>query len=290
MTGTISGTVGPLNNVTFGGFSSQVFTDGVFGIMGFSDGAQDLVAFSSDGDGATRMLILRDQAVANGGDIGTIDLTADGFDPGTASITVGGLVGGETGTITSQYATSSAGTVCGLAPLEAGLLASPFILSSAPPAEQASDEFHVATIGVVSGSAVKSVSEAFATLADRTVTVPADVPAPTLTDVTGSAGYLRIQAEYTLPAEYNGATFFDYALDTYNMTVYASAEVQSMNVSLAMPDFTGLTGWDDAWGIPTAATGVDYVVTATGATAGSAPPFCTDGGRTISGTIAGNYN
>ena len=179
MTGTISGTVGALNNITFGGVSTQVFTDGIFGINGFADGAQDLVAYSTNsGGGSDRMLILRDQTVANGGDIGTIDLTADGFDPATAAITVGGLVGGESGTFSSLYATSSAGSVCAVAPLQTGLLASPFTFSSAPAPEQASDEFHVATIAVVSGDVVKSVSEAFATLVGANVLIHGHEPCP----------------------------------------------------------------------------------------------------------------
>lgn len=291
ITGTLAGSVGFSNNVTFGGASQLVFMDGTFGINGIPDGAQDLVVYSTNsGAGSDRMYVLRDQNPANGADIGTVDLTADGFDPASATITVSGLVGGENGFVGMDYATSSAGSVCAVAPLQSGLLSgSSYMGFSAPPAEQAAGEFHVAAVNVSGGSLVKTLKESFATLADRTVTLPADLPTPTLTDVTGSASYLRLQADFAVPSEFNFASFFDYSVSNYNMTVFKTASVQSGSVSLAMPDFSAVSGWDNAWGIPSASTGVGYVISAVGGSVSSAA-LCTDGGRSTTSTRAGSYN
>jgi len=293
VTGTVTGTVGP-TNLSLGGSSTTAFLDGIFGITNVRDGLQDFVGYSTNlGAGSDRMFILRDQDIADGGDIGTIDFTADGFDPATATITVGGLVGGEDGAIGTNYATSSAGSFCAVAPLKGDLLSgSSFTASSAPASQQAAGEYHVANISTVLGNAVKTVQEAFEALTARTVDLPADMPAPTLTDVTGSANYLRLQADFTLPAELDSNVLFDYAVGSYNMTVFATAAVMSGSVSLTMPDFSGLAGWDDAWGIPLGTTGIEYVVSGRGGTGleSETAGLCTDGGRVASSTLTGSYN
>lgn len=287
--GTAAGTVG-LTTLSLGGATSFVAFDGAFSIVAVPDGALDLVGYSTNsGGGSDRMLILRDQDIADNGSLGTIDFTADGFDPQDATITVGGLAGGESGVVGAAYATSSAGAVCSIAPIQQnGLLAGTFTLSSAPAAEQAADEYHVADVSVADGDATKQVQEAFQTLADRTVALPADLPAPALTNVTGGAGYLRLQAQFDSPAEYNTFSFFDYYGATTSMTVFATAGVMSGGVTLTMPDFSSVSGWDDMWAIPASETGVEYMVVGRGSTGANA--LCTDGGRTVSASRGGTYN
>jgi hypothetical protein len=60
------------------------------------------------------------------------------------------------------------------------------------------------------------------------------------------------------------------------------------DVSLELPDFSAVAGWDDAWTIAASTTGVDYTVTATGLTSRTA--LCTDGGRQVQAVLTGSYN
>ncbi len=286
--GTAANVVG-LTNLALGGALGVVVFDGAFNIAGVPEGPVDLVGYSmNSGMGSDRMLIRRDQDIPANGSLGTVDFTAEGFDPQSATITVGGLVGGESGAFSSSYATVSSGLACGIAPLRQDLLSgSTFTLSSAPAAQQASDEYHVATVTAVLGDVTRQVQEAFSTLADRTVNLPPEVPEPTITNVTGGAGYLRLQAEFTQPADFNSLAFFDYYGATTSMTVFASAGVMSGAITLAMPDFTGLTGWDDAWATPASETGVEYVLAGTGISGGG---LCSDGGRMVNSTRSAAYN
>ncbi|MDH3208184.1 MAG: hypothetical protein OEO79_16400 [Gemmatimonadota bacterium] len=288
ITGTTVGQVG-LTNLTLGGaFTVQPF-DGIFGITEVPAGAVDLIGYSDNaGAGSDRMLILRDQDITDGGDIGTIDFTTNGFDPISATMTVTGLVGGELGAVGMSYATTSAGAACAVAPLHSEPLTASFTGWSAPALNQASGEFHVAGVAIVSGDMQKSVLQSFQTMADQSVALPADVPTPTLSDVTGGTSYLRLMADYTLPVEYNGVTYFDYSFGSWNMTVGATAAVQSGGISFAMPDFSGLSGWDNNWGIPANSTGVDYAIFATGDALQTA--VCVNGGRSVSGSVGGSYN
>ena len=205
-----------------------------------------------------------------------------------ATITVSGLAGGETGFARSQYAVSSAGAVCSAVPLRTANLGSTFEMRSVPASEQATDEYHVAYLTINTGNNTKLVQEAFSTLADRTVAVPADMPAPTLTDVTGGANYLRLQADLTVPAEYDTWVLFDYFTSNTNVAVFATSGVMSGSVSLIMPDFTGVAGWSDEFAMSPSATGVEYGVAAQGQT--GEVPLCTDGGRSVFGGISGTYN
>jgi hypothetical protein len=291
VSGTAAGTVG-FTNISLGGAmaSALVFTDGPFQLSGVPDGPQDLVAFSlNSGAGSDRMVIQRDLNVADNGSVGTVAFTADGFDAASATITLDGLPLGVSGLAGMDYASRPTGGVCTVSPLHSGVLSGEtFAAMSAPADQRESDEFHVATISAGLEPEVKQVREAFATMADRTVVMPADLPTPTLTDLTGSAGYLRLQADYVLPSEYDDLTFFDYSADTWNMTIFATGDAMSTDVSFVMPDFSSVTGWDDAWAIPPATTGVEYVISATGLT--DREPLCTDGGRSVSAALTGSYN
>lgn len=278
-----------LTNLSLGGALGIVVFDGAFNIAGVPDGSVDLVGYSmNSGAGSDRMLIRRDQNIADGGTLGTVDFTADGFDPESATITVGGLVGGESGSVSTSYATVSSGLACGIAPLGQDLLSgSSFTLSSAPASEQESDEYHLAAVTTALGDATRQVREAFSTLADRTIDLPPEIPEPTITDITGGAGYLRLQAEFTLPADFNSLVFFDYYGATTSMTVFATANVMSGAVTLAMPNFSGYAGWDDAWATGTGETGVEYVLAGTGNNGAS---LCSNGARLVNSTRSAPYN
>lgn len=290
--GTLSGSVG-LTTMSLGGSASFLGTDGAFQVTNVPSGPQPFVAYSVDPGGtADRMFVLRDQDIADLGSIGTIDLTADGFDPSEATVSFTGLLGGDAGAVTMDYSIPAAGGMCTVAPLfQQTLAGTSFAARSAPGSVQAAGELHVAGAVVGDGTTSRQVREAFATLANRTITMPAELPAPTITDQTGSANYLRLQAEFDLPAEYDDVVYFDYDAPLRTVSVFAQGGVLTGSVTLTLPDFSSLTGWDDAWGIATTETGVNYAIGAgVGIGFGLGEGLCTDGGRYVTAARVGTFN
>lgn len=291
ISGTLAGNLG-LTTAYLGGVGTFLGVDGPFQLNNVPDGSLPFVGYSRDlGNTVRRMLLLRNQDIADMGNIGTIDFTNDGFDPVSATFTVAGLTGSETGSaFTVDYAMPYGTGMCAVSPLNADVLnGTTFMGYSAPGSEQQAGEFHVAGVSAASASTTRLVKTSFSTFSDATVTLPPELPAPTLTDVTGTADYLRLQAEFTLDSEYNDVVFFDYEGATSNMSVFAFHGVFSGAVTLAMPDFTPLTGFDPMWAVGDSETGIETIIGGRGQVGGTAA-LCTAGGREVAASRGVTYN
>ena len=123
----------------------------------------------------------------------------EAFVPATATITVGGLVGGETVTQSMSY---QVGASCTAALLYAGGIGgATFTASGIPAAQQRASDFHGISIAAIAASnAFRSIIEYLHTLSASTVNLGAVMPTPTITTLAGA--YKRLQAVYTLPADY----------------------------------------------------------------------------------------
>jgi hypothetical protein len=105
-------------------------------------------------------------------------------------------------------------------------------------------------------SATRTVYEWFRVLGNRTITLPAAMPAPTITTLTGP--YKRLQATYSEPADYQLNTLFAYTESTALRFASVSASLGylgSTNATLALPNFDGLANWNNAWPPATSSTG-----------------------------------
>ncbi|MEM7414358.1 MAG: hypothetical protein AAF389_02610 [Gemmatimonadota bacterium] len=290
-------TVG-LTNTTLGPTIRFSAFDGPVQYMDVPDGNQPFVGFSTDGAGTNhRMVLRRDQDIANGGTLGDIDFTTEGFAPDNATISFTGIAAGEDGFVGMDYALPRAGGVCTIAPLHVDDFGPTFTGFSAPAAQQQAGEFHVAglTAGTTSVGVTTSrwVKEAFSTLADRTVALPTQVAAPTITDVSGAGNYLRLEADVNIPADVEGVTLFTYSTLTQSMTVFYTSSLLTGNATITFPDLSGLAGWDDAWAVPASATGVDYNFTSgfgEDLFTGFQSALCTEGGRFVFSSVFGPYN
>ncbi|HSH76040.1 MAG TPA: hypothetical protein VLA09_10195, partial [Longimicrobiales bacterium] len=255
------------------------FANGAAQFTNVPDGNLDLVAYRSHPTGITdRMVLVRDLNPADNGSVGTIDFATDGFAPGTADITIGG--GGALTTWLIEYATSpSAGFCYYSGRLTSGSAGAQFTVPGAPPAQQQAGDYHVVTMSSLLGSSFASVSESFATLANRTVSFGGIVPAPTITDLSGSGNYRRVLAEVTLPAEYNDGVSIavtDQGADRSISALASPGRIGGGNVSLEIPDFSGVAGWNDAWA-PTSASTSDWGFSAFGWTGAD----CVEGAREV---------
>lgn len=295
---TLSNTVG-ITTTTLGSVTRITGVPGAVQYLDVPDGGQPFVGFSMDGVGSNhRMLLRRNQDITDGGSLGDIDFTAEGFAPDNATMTFTGVQGGENGFVSMDYSMPRAGDICMVAPLHNAVSTGSFVGYSAPAAQQQAGEFHVAGMSVGTSNpsgdnTARSVKESFSTLADRTVALPSLLTAPSFTDVTGGGGYLRLEADVAIPADVEGVTFFSYDNGVQGMTVFYTSSLITGNTSITFPDFSALAGWDDAWAIPAAATGVDYTF-ASGfgedLFTGYQSALCTDNGRFVFSSIFGDYN
>jgi hypothetical protein len=287
VTGTVANLVG-LTTLTLGDAVASPFIDGPFSLAGVQSGALNLVGYSEDFVGsADRMVILRGQDIADGGDIGTIDFTAAGFAPDAATITIGGLVGGEVLFGGSSFATM-AGGVCYTAGLTMAGSVSPFTAMGAPNAQMQTGEQNVVVMSATLASGMRRVEEAIGTMQDATVDLGPDLPPPTVNDISGAANYLRVEAEFALPVEYDASISFAYVAGNRFGFTTATNGARSGTVKLAVPDFSGVSGWDDTWAPPVSATGVSLISVASGATGPN--PSCSPGGRLITATLTQTFN
>ena len=273
--------------VSLGGSTASVFGFGAltFQLTDVPSGAQDLVAYRHSLIGDPEMAIIRRaQDIPDNGSVGTLDFNGVGaFAPATATITLGGLIGGETVNHGMSYEVNAN---CASASLYNGASgAATFTASGIPSLQQLAGDFHGLFVSASLGSGSRFMTEYFHTLADRTVTLGAAMPVPTVTDLGGM--YKRLQAVYTLPGDYHGATGFNYS-DLTNKSVSINATfgyLPAQPTTLALPDFSALAAWDNNWAPATSSTG-DWTVSGSSAFPGSP---CTEGVSFKTGSETGTY-
>ena len=275
--------------VSMGGASATVLTfipPFDFQLTGVPDGAQDLVAYRhsliGDPDAA---IIRRDQDIADNGTIATLDFgAAEAFTPTTATITLAGLAVDET---VFQGMFYQVGANCATATLyTSGDGGETFTASGIPSGQQRVTDFHGVNVVTSAGdTAFRFITQYNHTLAARTVTLGAAMPAPTITDLGGP--YKRLQAGYTLPTDYEGLTSFDYS-DGANKSVNISATfgyLGGASTTLALADFSSLSGWDNTWAPASSSTG-DWTVSGAGTLPGS---VCVENASFKAASVSGTF-
>jgi hypothetical protein len=257
--GTVAGAdVTDMSTVSLGGRSTTVLTylSSDFQLTDVPDGAQDLVAYRHSLIGGSEAAIIRrDQDIADNGTIATLDFASgEAFAPATATITLAGLAVDETVVQGMFY---QVGANCATATLYNGVEGGEtFTASGIPSGQQLVTDFHGVNVVASAGdTAFRLITQYNHTLAARTVTLGAVMPTPTVTSLAGT--YKRLQAVYTLPTDYEGLTAFDYS-DGANKSVNISATfgyLGGTSTTLALADFSSLSGWDDAWAPASSSTG-----------------------------------
>ncbi len=255
--------------------------------MNVQNGTHDLVGYRgalTGGNTTTdRAIIRRDQNIPANDSVGTMDFNgSESFPVASATITVGGAVGGETLLAAVSYQTGAACSLGSLYFLQN--VGSSFAGTGIPAAQQRATDFHNVSIQALTGTtALRSVSESFHTFAARTVSLGAALPIPSITQLSGP--YKRLQAVYTLPTGYNSTTFFGYDDRNAARSVNISASFAYLggtSVTLAMPDFSALSGWSNSWP-PASSSTVDW----TAGAIGFSGQGCAEGARSIIATRSG---
>jgi len=253
--GSVTGTSGTdITSISLGGQpASASFGTTTFTLHNVPDGNQDLVAYSHDLlGGGERAIIRRSQNFADNSTIPLLDFgSVEAFTPATATITLNGLLGGEEVTQGMSYQVNAN---CAAAILYTDAAAASFTASGIPPVNQDPTDFHGLQVSATTSTAFRSLTQYNHTLMARTLTLGAVLPTPMITDFGGP--YKRLQAVYTLPTDYDGSTSFGYK-DAASKSVDITATFGFLggpSVTLALPDFTAVAGWDNSFAPASAGT------------------------------------
>lgn len=243
------------------------------------NGTFDLVAYASSitPSAADRLIIRRDintAAIADGGSVGPVlDFgAAEAVAPASATITVNGMAGGESiSTVSMLYGTGASCTTHllygGQGP---GGAASTFTAYGVPAGKQRGTDYHSLFVSAGTATSFRMVSQSFQAMADRSVSLPAALSAGSPTILAGP--YKRLRFQTTLPAALATGAFASYLDEAASISASMTATggwLGGTAVDLSMPDFSGVSGWNNAW-MPGTGTTVNWNLTGSGANGGNA--------------------
>lgn len=271
VTGTVSG-FGTNNadivSVAFGNASPTTppsFAAPNFTINNAPDGPRDLVGTRSSFDinnptaglALNRIFLKRGLNPPNNGSVGTVDFGGgDAFAPDTKQVTINGIAAGEQAGANAVFITNTQTfAFLGQTLLASGSTANLFTV---PSARTVAGDVHAITASavVLSGtlaSEMRLVTAAFRDPTNQTVTLGARMNAPAVT-VAASAPYARLrsvavkQSDY--PDFYNASFTQVSATPRSTIITMSSAYLGSAgSFDVTVPDFTGVGGWSNAWGL-----------------------------------------
>lgn len=292
VTGTAAGlAAGESAYISTGDGVSVAGSNGGFQLHPVLSGPHDLVGYKSSPAGAAptdRFLVLRDQTP---GDLaGPVDFGgANAFAPAAAPMSVVGAAGNARVTQTMGFLT---GFGCDFALLysDSPIASLDFMAYGAPAVMLRSTDFHqvVVTAADPGNASFRTVAESFHRIAPRTLALGGPLPPPGITSLAGS--YLRLAAGGALPPEYNSTAYFSYSAEaggkTHVVSVMATSDwLNGPDVSLAVPDLSGVPGFDGGAPPPPGSRGT-WIFSVSGMSGASA---CSEGARTTTATRTGSF-
>jgi hypothetical protein len=267
-----------------GGSATSTLAAPSFSIAGVRDGVHDLVAWSPVTAQGQRGLIRRDVDVVNEPTLGSVSLIgSESFASARATLTVAGFTGQETLAHTMGYLTTSA---CTANFLYAGGLSGAVFIFGVPDSLRRASDFHQLIISATQGLTRRTTTVTFQQLTNRNVIFPAAVSLSALNTL--PAGYKRLEVTVgPVAAEYNGATTLRYSAFSRSMQVSAtSGYTGSATFGVGIPDFGGVSGWSNDYGVPLDAQGSWSIVLDGASSAGSA---CVQNRRAVTYTRTGAF-
>lgn len=277
-----------------------------FVLNNVQDSPQDLIAtraavsFAPLGLVPDRMIIRRNLNPANNSTLPVLNFATEGFAPVSATMTVNGLLAGEQATVVGLFTTARKGLGAYFVTLAPGGSTQPYY---GVPENQlvAGDLHYTQVVGFDASGAgptpppTRQVAVAYRQVQDRTVTLGPVLVDPAIS-VVGTAPYARLRAQWTLQAQYNRFVYVVFSqpnVVTENVRSFQLGATDgylagAASVDFTMPDLSGVSGWNNAWGL---AAGANTIWTTTG-TGWQGPgiinfPDLTDGTQLLSATRSG---
>lgn len=231
-----------------------------FVLNNVAEGNLDLVASRADFTTflANKIIIRHNQNIANNGSLAVLDFdAAEAFNPGTANVTVTGLGSDEASVISSftgVYGSRTNGTLSLISSYTNASGAQPF--AAVPLANLSALELNqlMAFAEVSTNSnAVRSAGVYFRAPANQTVAMGPVINTPTVTKA-ATAPVVRPRMQLTSQAQYNRLinTSYEQAGLNKDVNVFATAAYYGglpATWDVTVPDLSGVTGWNNAWGL-----------------------------------------
>jgi hypothetical protein len=239
------------------GTSTTIATKPTFELTAVPDGAVDLIASrttvdpSTDEEVVDRLIVRRGLSPADDSTLPVLDFAApEAFAPAAANLTVANL-GGDLAFVLSAIFTTGApsGATIFLTSAEG---ASPFRYYGIPGAHRVAGDLHLAAAVVFSADEgeLRFTGLYFEDPIDRSVTLGSPLPVPQL-EVAAPSPHLRVRASGSLTSAYDRYVRALFSQPGRSATIEASAAYlsQATTYDLVVPDFTGVAGWLDEWGL-----------------------------------------
>jgi hypothetical protein len=303
---TVNGSVanvgaGQVATVDLGGSFASV-TGGqsnTFALEDVPDGALDLFATRGTLNQTTfqttvdKLIIRRGVNAPANSTLPVLDFNAaEAFAPAQANISVGNLGGDLAFVLTAFYtANGTAGVdIANLFQTGAG----PFPYFGVPTAQQVAGDLHLAIATAISQSADNARIAAifFKDPTDRTVTLGSALPAPAVS-VVSTTPYVRLRATGSVTSAYNSFVLVNFNQVAggvpRDVTISATAGYLSnaTTYDFTIPDFSGVPGWNNDWGLKTGAV-TEWTVSGTGFSGiGLGQPNPVEGATFLSATRLG---
>jgi hypothetical protein len=292
---TVTGTVtnrpaGRVITVSMGSQTSVVNSGtGVYQLINVANGAQTLVAYSQSptAPGATGAAVIMPSVVVSASTVVNVDFaTAQSLQSATFTVTAGTT--GDSLFTSMAYVTPSACIVNPLYSVRGTYTSASSTQYGISAAQAGAMDFHRLTAQDASGSGNSSsnrqITVTFQPFAAQSITLPAALPAGTISALSGGIG-VRRQIALTLPADYSafGFTYTDAAGNSTRL--FASAlYLGGSAVTLGMPDFSAAGGYLATYG-----PGSGTLTTSISASGGSGAA-CTQGATTKAAVRTGTTN
>lgn len=235
-----------------------------------------------------RLFLRRNINPATNASLGTLDFTgAESFAPAAATATITNA-GGEFIAVTGSFISTN-GLFLTYA-VGTGTAAAAVPIKGLPGDKRQAGELHMFNISATpsldpNAGSTRNVGLVFAAMANQTVTYGPTMTMPTVSSLGGG----RLQAVYPVQSAYN--RYWIASFDQTTIDRRADIEMTSGwlggggTVTLAMPDLSGVSGWNQAWALAPGTT-ASWTVSGTGWDGGNgitSPPFV-EGARYISAT------
>jgi hypothetical protein len=235
-----------------------------------------------------RLFLRRNINPATNASLGTLDFTgAESFAPATATATITNA-GGEFIAVTGSFISTNGLFLTYSVGMGTATAAVP--IKGLPGDKRQAGELHMFNISATpsldpNAGSTRNVGLVFAAMANQTVTYGPTMTMPTVSSLGGG----RLQAVYPVQSAYN--RYWIASFDQTTIDRRADIEMTSGwlggagTVTLAMPDLSGVSGWNQAWALAPGTT-ASWTVSGTGWDGGNgitSPPFV-EGARYVSAT------
>ena len=228
----------------------------------------DLIATRVDIDGfdqhSNKAIIRRSQNPVTGATLAALDFDTEGFATGQATFTTGGIAANDHAVVYNAFH-SALGTAHTMTFVD-NLADGPVVIETVPVAEMSASEFHkLSAVATSPNGAIRGLERYFRTADPQNLTFGPVLIEPSIT-VVGRTPHVRLRTQVLGQVDYSTMINMAFHQQTTTQAIDVSMSVTASYFAgtpsewnLPMPNFDGLPGFQNAWGLKTGV--IDWRVT-----------------------------